>query len=542
MIKLCILIFTLITVNCVYPQFPVFKLFPSSVNQIEPIIVHHPLNPQMLFASSYTINTSSFVRNEGVYVSTNGGLNWFGSDIVYDGYPQFHNGDPGPIIDKNGVFLITHWGPALQDNRFYSNFSTNMGANWSTAITCFPTNLSQDKGSVATDGESSSPFYGNTYAVCSVYETPVKIVFSKTTNSGQNWSGNLIYVNQSAASRNSFGPFITTGLNGKLYIAWASTKNISPFNELGIGFATSTNAGDNWSVNETAYECNGIKTTQLAPWNIRVNSYPSLGIDKSGGPRNGWIYSVTCEKNLSPAGTDPDVILHRSTDGGNTWSAGIRVNRDALNNGKIQYFPAIDIDDNGGINIIYYDTRNCPTNDSVQVYLSRSQDGGNTWRDYIIAGNKFYPQPVLLGGAGNQGDNIGIVSADNKLYPVWMARYPGESVYQIWCSIIDINSVGINKISDKIPGNIDLFQNYPNPFNPRTKIRYNVSVSSNVTINIYNINGQLMHTLVNGNHNPGEYEADFDFNNTAGNFSSGVYFYSLVSDNKTITRKMILTK
>ncbi|MCI0472983.1 MAG: T9SS type A sorting domain-containing protein, partial [Ignavibacteria bacterium] len=267
-----------------------------------------------------------------------------------------------------------------------------------------------------------------------------------------------------------------------------------------------------------------------------------IAVDKSGGPRNGWIYSVTCEKDMSPAGTDPDVILHKSTDGGITWSAGIRVNRDALNNGKIQYFPAIDVDENGGINIIYYDTRNTPSNDSVQVYLSRSQDGGNNWKDFIISGNKFYPQPVLLGGAGNQGDNISIASANNKLYPVWMARYPGESVYQIWSSVIDINSVGINKISENVPQKFDLHQNYPNPFNPKTKIRYNVPVSSDVTINIYNINGRLMQTLVNGNHNPGEYEVDFDYNTSGGIFSSGVYFYRLITDNNVITRKMILTK
>jgi len=542
MIRLCILIFTFLIVNSGYPQFPIYKLYPSSVNQIEPVIVHHPLNPQILFASSYTINTSTFVRNEGVYVSTNGGGNWTGSDIVYDGYPQFHNGDPGPIIDKNGIFLITHWGPALQDNRFYSNYSTNSGLNWSTAITCFPTNNSQDKGSVATDGEQSSPYYGYSYAVCAVFESPIRIIFSKTTNSGVNWSDNMIYVNQSAASRNSFGPNIAVGPAGKLYVAWASTKNTSPFNELGIGFASSSNAGSTWSANEIAYNCNGIRTTQLAPWNIRVNSYPSMGVDKSGGSRNGWIYIVTCEKNMSPAGTDPDIILHRSTDEGNTWSSGIRVNRDVLNNGKIQYFPAIDVDDDGGINIIYYDTRNTASNDSVQVYLSRSQDGGNNWRDFIITGNKFYPQPVLLGGAGNQGDNISIISANNKLYPLWMARYPGESVYQIWSSIIEISSVGINKISNEVPEKFDLSQNYPNPFNPKTKIRYNVPLSTNVTINIYNINGQLMQTLVNGNHNPGEYEVDFDYNTAGGIFSSGVYFYRLITDNDVITRKMILTK
>ena len=50
------------------------------------------------------------------------------------------------------------------------------------------------------------------------------------------------------------------------------------------------------------------------------------------------IYIVTSQKNLSPAGSDPDIILRKSTDGGQTWSSGIRVNQDALNNGKYSIF------------------------------------------------------------------------------------------------------------------------------------------------------------------------------------------------------------
>ena len=89
-------------------------------------------------------------------------------------------------------------------------------------------------------------------------------------------------------------------------------------------------------------------------------------MDNTGGQRDGWIYIVTGQKDLAPAGTDPDIILNRSEDGGMTWSQGIRVNQDALNNGKTQYFPAIHIDHFGAVNILYYDDRNT-SNDSAGV-------------------------------------------------------------------------------------------------------------------------------------------------------------------------------
>ena len=329
---------------------------------------------------------------------------------------------------------------------------------------------------------------------------------------------------------------------GTVYVSWAARINISPFNERDIGFSKSTNGGNNWNTTESIFTCNGINTSSMSPWGIRVNSYPSMDIDKSGGSRNGWIYILTTEKNLAPAGSDPDVILHRSTDDGNTWSSGIRVNQDPVNNGKIQLFPALRVDEDGALNVVYYDTRNTLTNDSLQVYISRSQDGGNTWRDHLITNQKYYPGPVLGGGVGNQGDNIGITSGAGKLYPVWMARYPGESTYQIWSAIVDIATIGINKIGNEIPSGYVLFQNYPNPFNPETKIKYSIPKSSDLIIKLYDIRGKEIYTLSEGMHSAGTYEISFNLNDIKSNLPSGIYFYKMIADGISISRKMIINK
>jgi len=90
----------------------------------------------------------------------------------------------------------------------------------------------------------------------------------------------------------------------------------------------------------------------------------------------------------------------------------------------------------------------------------------------------------------------------------------------------------------------NLEQNVPNPFNPTTTIKYEVKESGLVSLRIYNVAGQLVKTLVDGQRNSGQlYEATWNgLNNSGQPVSSGVYFYKLVAKNFTQTKKMVLLK
>jgi hypothetical protein len=93
-----------------------------------------------------------------------------------------------------------------------------------------------------------------------------------------------------------------------------------------------------------------------------------------------------------------------------------------------------------------------------------------------------------------------------------------------------------------------LYQNYPNPFNPETWIPYYLAKDSNVKIKIYDTRGKLVRTMNLGNQSPGEYmskakAAYWDgYNNEGELVSSGIYFYSLVTDNFIATKRMIILK
>ena len=95
---------------------------------------------------------------------------------------------------------------------------------------------------------------------------------------------------------------------------------------------------------------------------------------------------------------------------------------------------------------------------------------------------------------------------------------------------------------DAPPTSYVLYQNVPNPFNPTTVIRYDVpSGGGYVTLKIYNVQGELVRTLVEGHQSAGPKKAAWHAQDTDGRrVASGVYFYRMTAPDFEKTRKMLL--
>lgn len=88
-----------------------------------------------------------------------------------------------------------------------------------------------------------------------------------------------------------------------------------------------------------------------------------------------------------------------------------------------------------------------------------------------------------------------------------------------------------------------LSQNYPNPFNSSTRISYDIPVAGHVQVNIYNIEGRLVRTLMNGNADPGTHHVTWNgLNNNGAAVSTGVYLYSLQAGDFQAVKKMVYLK
>ncbi|MCC7430168.1 CotH kinase family protein [bacterium] len=90
----------------------------------------------------------------------------------------------------------------------------------------------------------------------------------------------------------------------------------------------------------------------------------------------------------------------------------------------------------------------------------------------------------------------------------------------------------------QVPAKFSLSQNYPNPFNPTTKISFTLPKTAKVRLEIFNVLGQSVKTLLNETKKAGFYTLDFN----AQNFASGIYFYRLESGSFSQTKKMLLIK
>jgi hypothetical protein len=98
--------------------------------------------------------------------------------------------------------------------------------------------------------------------------------------------------------------------------------------------------------------------------------------------------------------------------------------------------------------------------------------------------------------------------------------------------------VNIVQSENSVPLEFILNQNYPNPFNPKTNIKYQILKSGLVKLTIFDILGRKIETLVNEDQTPGTYLADW----YAEKYPSGIYYYTLITDDYTETKKMVLVK
>jgi hypothetical protein len=139
--------------------------------------------------------------------------------------------------------------------------------------------------------------------------------------------------------------------------------------------------------------------------------------------------------------------------------------------------------------------------------------------------------------------DINISHGDTLFFNADIRGYPPEGLATLDIMGEAFNTVISDAAQDNTPFNSHLFQNYPNPFNPITKISFNLEEKAQVLLYIYDIEGKMIKSLVNGFIDSGYNEVTWDGTDSNGDpVSSGVYFYRLKANGKTLTKKMVLLK
>lgn len=530
-----VIIFSLSIIICAQSSFTNYKVNLPTANQPNEVtIAVNPANPNYLAAGSNLYY---------LYVSSDAGKSWTQKQMssIWKVW-----GDPCLVYDAVGNLFFGHLsdqrnvGTGYWIDRIVVQRSTNNGLSWDydVGVGFSPPVKQQDKEWMAVD-LTNSFFKNNIYMSWTEFDKygsqssldSSRILFSRSTNNGQSWSTPTKISSKGGDCIDSDntveGCVPAVGPNGEVYLSWAGP--------LGIMFDKSFDGGISFGQDK-------LVTTLTAGWDFnipginRCNGMPVTGCDISNSPYRGNIYINWSDQ----IGGDTDIFFTKSADGGNTWTSPKKVNNDILK--RHQFFNWMTVDPvTGKIYIIFYDRRDNLDPNSLQthVYIAKSDDGGETFKNFRVTDSPFSPTSNIF-----FGDYTNIVAYDGKIYPIWM-RMDGTTM-SVWTApILDSQLITGVKSDEFLIHDFNLYQNYPNPFNPTTTINYEVPEESFVKMKIYDILGNELKTLVNKNQKQGSYNVIFDANG----FSSGTYICrmeatALNKQSKTIaiSKKMILMK
>jgi hypothetical protein len=147
---------------------------------------------------------------------------------------------------------------------------------------------------------------------------------------------------------------------------------------------------------------------------------------------------------------------------------------------------------------------------------------------------KILNRPDLVQGIWNY--NLLIEDRSNGVHN------PAYAIALLQASIAAITT-SVERLDSNIPGSYVLGQNYPNPFNPTTTISFSIPQRSNVRLDIYDILGKQVATLVNESREAGNWNVEWNgLNRNGQHIASGVYFYRLEAGSFTSVKKMVMLK
>jgi len=310
----------------------------------------------------------------------------------------------------------------------------------------------------------------------------------KTTDAGLSW------ISQSVPNASTFA---------NMYFFNDQTGDIAGGGQNGMSqFAKTINGGSTWNVLSTSVFAWGeIKfINQQTGW-VEAPDYFAKTTD--GGLS--WI-------RLLYDGSNQDFYFLNNQTG---WVASENVMKKTINGGESWSFYSVPINFPYGLKFFDQNTGWCVGSSGSSGVVCKSTNGGVNWNiQKVEANNAFYDASFINANTGWISGKATVVYTTNG------------------------GLVSVSPSSTFTPDNFSLKQNYPNPFNPATKISFDIKNSTFASLKVFDMTGKEVKSLVNENIAAGSYEVNFN----AAELNSGVYFYTLQTNEFTETKKMMLVK
>jgi len=268
----------------------------------------------------------------------------------------------------------------------------------------------------------------------------------------------------------------------------------------------------------------------------------------SGGYNLDVVYNYN-QNELNGSGTEANLRLFKSTDGGNTWTKQETASLNQTDN-------TLSLTGVSGLSRWTAADNTSPLPVELTSFAASISNGVVTlkWSTATEVNNYGFEveRTEWMNGCMNEWKQIGFVAGSGnsnsvKEYsftdiPNHLSIQPYNHSFQYRLKQIDNDGTFAYskeiEVENLRPSTFDLRQNYPNPFNPTTVINYQLPENAFVTLKIFDVTGNEVTTLINESKEAGYYSVTF----TPANIASGVYVYQLKAGNFLSTKKLLLMK
>lgn len=392
----------------------------SNQNSPEEVsICINPKKPKQIVAGA---NISNF------YFSNDTGKTWRSGELE-SSYGVW--GDPSIVCDTFGHFYYFHLSDPQDGNwidRTVCQKSYDGGVKWTNGTySGLNGTKAQDKHWAAVDSRTNNIYV--TWTQFDKYGSKVKtdssnILFTSSFDAGKTWSTS-VRINQKAGGckdddKTVEGAVPCVGPDGEIYVSWAGNESIH--------FDRSLDSGKTWLANDVLVSDMPGGWDFSIPGFQRCNGMPVTCCDVSNSKYKGTIYINWADQRNGADNTD--VWISKSADKGSTWSPPKKVNSDSLVRQQFLTWMAVD-PVTGYIYIVFYDRRNYDDN-TTDVYLACSTDGGENFTDVKINDYSFVPSTMVF-----MGDYNNIAAYNNIVRPIWTSMDHSYKL-SIWTAIIDV--------------------------------------------------------------------------------------------------------
>lgn len=400
-------------------------------------------DPAKIIAGSNNIGGSG---QQGMYYSSDGGVTWGQTYLPLAGSDSFHS-DPTVDWSSDGTAWSTTMGINGNVLKIQSYRSTNGGATWVFDGTVSGTQTNTDKQMQWIDHSATSPYKDNNYVI---WHAGAPCYMNRRTSTG--W-GTPIKVSLTETTGTAIGSDVKTNSAGDVFGFWPDTGS------RGIYVVKSTNGGASYSTPTrivTTYDSYDIGVPSFN--NRRVLIYVSGGTYRTATTNNVYALwaDLSGDTGCTTATNEPGsnvsstcktrIWFSRSTDGGATWSARVKINNQSGLNDQFNPFLAVD-ETNGHIGAMYYDTVNDAGRKKVDIYFQLSTDGGASWEAPVKVTTAMTDETVAGADSGNQfGDYNSLSAHANKFFPSWTDRR-NSGKEEIWTAPITSSTAPTFSIS-----------------------------------------------------------------------------------------------